>query len=124
MKTQSATAGSSREVLLGAMEGLTASLRRAVQAIAENRVGLLEEEIQRQQEGCLRLLAEAQAAAGERSPRFKRAFKELRAARDCYAVVLEHSGRTLKMLRALEIQEPGLSQSATGKRSGAVSWHG
>ena len=130
-RMQEIAAASSREALLGMVESLTDSLRRAVQAIADNRVGLLEKEVRQQQERSLRLLAEVQTAlAGhghatlEQSPRFRRALHQLRAGTDCYAAVLEHSGRNLGMLRVLSSGSGGVSHPAAGSRSGTASWHG
>ncbi len=91
------------------MEALGGELRVAMRAIAENDIGALEQSVLRQVEGSARLRAAlhgwdpqgAGIATPERRVRVGKAARELSRSADKYAAVLEHSGRSARMLQAL-----------------------
>ena len=92
---------------------LAGSLERAIQAIADNSVEVLEYEIGEQAHRCEELLAirrsaaraenEKSAPAGsvELSGDHARVYKDLRLLTKRYEAVLHHSGQTIRMLHAL-----------------------
>ena len=100
-------------------EQLTASLDKTVEAIAGNKVDSVECEIKEQQARCTRLLAVLQvlslSGVGTQHPvgaasynrRLGRSLGQLRRANDRYRAVLEHSGKTHRMLLSLAAKPYG-----------------
>ncbi len=127
------------ERILGSITALSASLERAVQAIARDSVSELAAEIREQQMRCaeLRLLLGRSAglsAVGKLSGddavvshRLMKAWQRLRARNREYAAVLEYSGRSLRALAAVHRQPGGYGGLLAMRDAGFVSgagWRG
>lgn len=92
---------------LAQLRELTQELEAGMRAIAANEVQALEGSIARQQQLC-RSMSEAAASRSTTAPldavtarQLRRAADDLRSRNACYASLLRHSGRNLRMFAAL-----------------------
>ena len=119
------------------MEALSGEFRAAIEAIAANDVAALEASVERQAQGCTRLraalhlwrpeleLAKGAAVTPADKVTFVHAARGLSRALKEYAAVMDHSGRSMRMLQALYGQRARNGEEAhvgAAARRPGLSW--